>query len=94
MGIETSFRELKHAIELSALHSRKRELIKQEIYARLLLYNFSQRIIRKVKVKKQKKKYIYQVNFTRAFHIVRDFLRKKSGNPLPVESLIESVIKT
>ena len=40
-GIETSFRELKYAIGLSALHSKKRESIKQEIYARLLLYNFS-----------------------------------------------------
>lgn len=50
-GIETSFRELKYAINLSALHSKKRELIKQEIYARMILYNFSQRIIQKIKFK-------------------------------------------
>lgn len=91
-GIETSFRELKYAIGLSALHSRKRELIKQEIYASILLYNFSQRIIQKIKVKNKKTKYVYQVNFTRAFHIVREFLRKKSGKPLPVESLIAKEI--
>ena len=87
-GIETSFRELKYAIGLSALHSKKRESIKQEIYARLLLYNFSQRIIQKIKIKKRKTKHTYQVNFTRAFHIVREFIRKKSGKPLSVESLI------
>ena len=87
-GIETSFRELKYAIGLSALHSKKRELIKQEIYARLILYNFSQRIIQKIKLKKQRRKYIYQINFTRAFHIIRKFLRKKSGKPLIPEMLI------
>ena len=90
--IETSFRELKYAIGLSALHSRKRELIKQEIYARIILYNFSQRIIQKVKIKNKKTKYVYQVNFTRAFRIIREFLRKKSGNPLLVESLIANEI--
>lgn len=91
-GIETSFRELKYAIGLSALHSKKRELIKQEIYARLLLYNFSQRIVQKIKIEKKKRKYTYQVNFTRAFHIVREFLRKKSGSPLVIESLIAKEI--
>ena len=91
-GIETSFRELKYAIGLSALHSKKRELIKQEIYARILIYNFSQRIVQKIKIKKQNTKYKYQVNFTRAFHIVREYLRKKSGKPLNVESLIAKEI--
>ncbi len=91
-GIETSFRELKYAIGLSSLHSKKRELIKQEIYARLILYNFSQRVIQKIKLKKQKTKYKYQVNFTRAFHIIREFLRKKSGNPLNPEVLIANEI--
>ena len=91
-GIETSFRESKYAIGLSALHSKKRELIKQEIYARILLYNFSQRIIQKIKIKKKSTRYLYQVNFTRAFHIIRAFLRKKSGVPLNVESLIAKEI--
>lgn len=91
-GIETSFRELKYAIGLSALHSKKRELIKQEIYARILLYNFSQRIVQKIKTVKQNTKYVYQVNFTRAFHIIREFLRKKSGCPLNIESLIAKEI--
>ena len=58
----------------------------------MLLYNFSQRIIQKTKIEKRKTKNAYQVNFTRAFHIIREFLRKKSGKPLNIESLITKEI--
>ena len=93
-GIETSFRLVKYALDLNAFHSKKRNLIKQEIYARLLLYNFCQRIIKDIEVPKKKKQhYTYQVNFTQAFHIIRTFLKKKKGgrNP-PVENLIAKYI--
>lgn len=91
-GIETSFREVKYAIGLNALHSKKRNLIKQEIYARLLLYNFSQRVVATIKIqRKNKQKYDYQVNFTRAFHIIRNFIKKKGGNP-PIDNLIAKEI--
>ena len=53
-GIETSFRELKYAVGLNAFHAKNREYIKQEIYAKLLFYNFSEKIIRKIKPKKTK----------------------------------------
>lgn len=43
-GIETSFRELKYAVGLSYFHSKKEELILQEIFARLIVYNFCQSI--------------------------------------------------
>ena len=39
-GIETSFRELKYAIGLTHFHAKKTEYVKQEIWARLILYNF------------------------------------------------------
>lgn len=92
-GVETSFRELKYAIGLNALHSKKRELIQQEIYARILLYNFCQRIIQDIKIpKRNKRKYTYQVNFTRAFHIVRHFLSKTGRESPPVENLIAKEI--
>lgn len=69
---ETSFRELKYAIGLNVLHAKKRELIQQEIYARMLMYNFCQRIVQEIKIpKKDKIKYIYQVNLTRSVHIIR-----------------------
>lgn len=88
-GIETSFRELKYAIGLNALHSKKRKLIQQEIYARIILYNFCQRIIRDIKMPhRDKRKYEYQVNFTRSFHILRYFLSKTGRETPPVDNLI------
>jgi hypothetical protein len=87
-GIETSFREVKYAIGLNAYHAKKRKLIKQEIYARLLLYNFCQRIVQKIKIPEKKRKYQYQVNFTRACHIIRNALNKKGGKPPQIESII------
>ena len=84
---------MKYAIGLNAFHAKKRNSIKQEIYARLILYNFSERVIRKIKIKNLNKKYLYQVNFTRAFHILREFLNKKGRKNLPdVESLIAKEI--
>lgn len=89
-GIETSFRELKYSVGMNSFHCKKREFIYQEIYARIILYNFSERIIQKTIIKKNKKrKYAYQINFTRAFHICRYFLRFRGRRrPLDVESLI------
>ena len=43
-GIETSFRELKYSIGLTSFHARKAEYIKQEVFARLLLYNYCELI--------------------------------------------------
>ena len=94
-GIETSFRELKYAVGMSAFHSKRRDFIKQEIYLRILFYNFSERIIRKRTIKFSDKKYLYQLNFTRAFHIIKIYLIKiKSGfKPPDVESIIEKEIE-
>ena len=85
-GIENSFRELKYAIGLNALHSKKRKLIQQEIYARMILYNFCQRIVQ------DNRMYEYQVNFTRSFHILRHFLSKTGGKTPPVDHLIAKEI--
>lgn len=91
-GIETSFRELKYAVGLSAFHAKNRDSIKQEIYARLLFYNFSEQLIRKIKPRKARKerKYIYAINSTRAFHNIRIYLRMKRGGQRPPD--IESII--
>lgn len=40
-GIEVSFRDLKYSADLCAIHAKKRESIKQEIWARMILYNIS-----------------------------------------------------
>ena len=39
-GIETSFRDLKYTVGLLHFHSKKVEYILQEIFARLIMYNF------------------------------------------------------
>lgn len=89
-GIETSFRELKYAIGLTHFHSKKPDFIKQEIWARLILYNFCEAITTRTVVKQsdQKRKHIYQVNYTRAIHICRFFLSIRKEAPPDVESLI------
>lgn len=43
MGIETSFRDLKYTIGLLHFHSKSGHIL-QEIYARLIMYNFSEPI--------------------------------------------------
>ncbi|WP_341461453.1 transposase, partial [Thomasclavelia cocleata] len=79
-GIETSFREVKYALGLNDCILKKRKLIQQEIYARLILYNFCQRVVQVIKIpKKERRKYIYQINFTRSCHIIRHYLTKKAG---------------
>lgn len=45
--IETSFKELKYAVNLNTLHAKKVKYIYQEIFARIILYNFCQLITHK-----------------------------------------------
>ena len=92
-GIETAYREIKYALDLNTLHSKKRNLIQQEIYAKLLLYNFCRRITREVNIKEKKRKFEYQLNFVRASHIIRHFLKEKSRKiPPHIESMIAKEI--
>lgn len=79
-GIETSFRELKYAIGLTHFHAKKADFIKQEIWARLILYNFCETITTHVVInQKSTRKYGYQVNYTRAIRICCYFLRIKKA---------------
>lgn len=89
-GIETSFRELKYAIGLTRFHSKKTDYIQQEIWARLILYNFCEIITTKVIVKQNADlKHTYQLNYTRALHICCYFLSiPKEKAPPDVEYLI------
>lgn len=87
-GIETSFRELKYAIGLTHFHAKKTEYIKQEIWARLILYNFCEAITTHVVInQKSTRKYNYQVNYTRAIRICCYFLRIKKARS-DIEKLI------
>ena len=88
-GIETSFRELKYTIGLVNFHSKKAEFICQEIFARLVTYNFCESITNHTVITTKTKKYVYEINFSSAVFICKRFLRqKKFGIPLNVEALI------
>ena len=87
--IETSFRDLKHTIGTINFHSKKAEYIVQEIWARLILFNFCTIITAHVMIKQGDTKHIYQVNFAMAMKICHHFIRRKEREPpLDVEALI------
>ncbi len=89
-GIETSFRELKYAVGLAAFHAKKVEYIKQEIWARMILYNFCELITASIIIgQKTERKHTYQLNYTRAIVICHYFIRlKEEKAPPDVEKLI------
>ena len=92
-GIETSFRELKYAVGLTNFHSKKREHIVQEVFARIIMYNFAEMITSHVVISQADTKHTYQVNFTVAIHISRHFLRFWFNvSSLDVEALIRKNI--
>lgn len=82
---ETSFRDLKYPLCLKAFHSQKYEYIIQEVWARAILYNFCSEIAMAVEIPEKKRKYVYQVNYSEAIKICRDFLRIHDGTTLDVE---------
>ena len=78
-GIETSFRDLKYPLGLLNFHARKTELVYQEIYAHLLLYNFVSLIMSSQKIKPTTRKHDYKSSFSIAIHASRLFIQKKIG---------------
>lgn len=89
-GIETSFRDLKYTIGLLHFHSKKVELIYQEIYSRVIMYNFSEFIVKTIVFHNIKRKYCYTLNFSNATHICREFFLKRVSPP-NVEALIQGI---
>ncbi|MDQ8735819.1 IS4/IS5 family transposase, partial [Paenibacillus sp. LHD-38] len=65
----------------------------QEIFARMIMYNFAEMMTSHVVISQMDKRHQYQVNFTVAVHVCRHFLRSKGDEPLPnVEALIRKNI--
>lgn len=92
-GIETSFRKLKYTIGLNALHAKKREYVIQEIYARLIMYNFTEMITSHVVISNSDTKHEYKVNFTNAVFVCKRFLWSwNNAPPIDVEALIRKSI--
>lgn len=83
--IENSFRSLKYATALVYLHSVNREFIIQEIYAKIILYNFASILHSYAekelcKYKKSNTKYNYKVSFDNVFPVARQLLTKRMSN--------------
>jgi len=92
-GIETSFRELKYSLGLINFHSKKVEYIIQEIFAKLVMYNFCEIITLHVVIKQKSTKHTYQVNFTMAMQICTHFFKcLENISPPDVEALIRKYI--
>jgi hypothetical protein len=92
-GIETSFRDLKYTIGLTSFHAKKRDFISQEVFARLLMYNFTEMVTSHVVISQADRKLTYQVNFTVAVIVCKRFLKSLSCETPPnVEALIRKNI--
>ena len=84
-GVETSFRNLKYTLDLVHMHSRKRSSVEQEIWAKLITYNFCEAIVRHVARTRQERKdndkqrkWDYKINFATAASICKAYLRGDS----------------
>jgi len=94
-GIETSFRDIKYSAGMLFFHSRKKQLVLQEIYAKLILYNFSEAITAGVAFQKKEhqknRKYAYKINFALALSICVEYIKRCRNNiPFPdIERLLE-----
>lgn len=80
-SIETSFRSLKYALSLVYLHSVNRELIIQEVYAKLIMYNFASLLhayatrVKKTSENDKNTKYEYKVSFDDTIPIAKELLK-------------------
>ena len=78
-GIETSFRELKYTVGLMHLHSRKSDLVLQEIFAAFTVFNFTRAAAWSASEDRGKSKYKRRVNFAHAVYLCCEVLRGKSA---------------
>ena len=73
--IEKSFLFLKYGLCLNYFHSIKTERLYQEIYAKIILFNFTSLIVAAVPVPDRRfRKYKYKIAFTDAVYLCKDFL--------------------
>ena len=60
-------------------HSRKKQLLLQEIYAKLILYNFSEAVTGGIVIQKRKEIMRAGINFTIAVSLCVEFIRRSNG---------------
>ena len=94
--IEVSYRHLKYSVDLNALHSKRRDFIRQEVWARMIMFNISMIIVEYIRSKKLEKKarrWEYEVNITMAIFFAKQYMvKRKDGDPPDLENLIASQI--
>ena len=74
-GIETSFRQLKYDLALSYFHCKKRAFIEQEVFARLVMYNYISLMTGNIPVKSnENNKHNYHVSFSDSVNLCRRHL--------------------
>ncbi len=88
-GIETSFRELKYTVGLIHLHSRKSDLVLQEIFAAFTVFNFTQAVTWSTDEAWGRSKYERRVNFSHAVYLSCEALRGKAGD---IKALLERTL--
>lgn len=87
-GIETSFRHLKYASGLIHIHSLKQNFIFQEIYAKLLCYNFCAAVAKTMSNSiTAKKKHLYVLDKT---YLIKSCLRFLKNELDDITSLIKN----
>ena len=95
--IEISYRHLKYSVGLNALHSKRRDFIRQDILSRMVMFNISMIItdyVQKTKIDKKKKKWEYMVNITMAIFFTKEYIiKRKGGDPPDLENLIAGQIE-
>ena len=95
-GVETAFRNIKYAIGLEKFHSKKREFVEQEIWAKLILYNFCGAISTFLKSERLKDRtetrYQYQMNFSTIICLCKFFIARNPS--ISAFNLEQIVLKT
>jgi len=89
-GIETSFRDLKYTVGLIHLHSRKSDLVLQEIFAAFTVFNFSHAVAWSTDEAWGRSKYERRVNFSHAVYLCCELLRGKAGD---IKNLLERTLQ-
>ena len=90
-GVETAFRDLKHAVGLASLHSATARGAAQEVYARMVLYNFCSAMAALAQAAAEPReglKHAYAVNFAAAVRACRAVLWPRAG---PADGLLERI---
>ena len=91
-GVETSFRTLKYNVGLIYFHSWKKNLVMQELFARLAMYNITSAIAADTTPSETEKLYAYKINAAQAVIICRKLFLNRISPHLAEKLLSRSVV--